>query len=78
MFPFIYKGDKYETCTMRDSDVDWCYTRVDFNGVGVGGKWGNCGSGCQSNKGNLIVQCEYAITSLTQAIHFNTFCMLKF
>ena len=63
MFPFIFKGVKYETCTMKDSNANWCYTEVDANGVGIQGKWGNCGPGCKSNNGKVIVQCVYAITS---------------
>ena len=55
MFPFIFKGVKYETCTMKDSNANWCYTEVDANGVGIQGKWGNCGPGCQSNIGKVIV-----------------------
>ena len=47
-FPFIYKGDSYQTCTKKDHDVDWCYTEVDSYGVGVRGRWGNCGPGCFS------------------------------
>ena len=64
MFPFIFQGIKYESCTMKNSDVNWCYTEVDTKGVGVEGKWGNCGPGCQSSEGKLIVNCVSAITSL--------------
>ena len=40
---------------MRDSDVNWCYTEVDATGVGIPGKWGNCGTGCQISKGKVVV-----------------------
>ena len=46
VFPFIYKGERYQTCTRKDNNVHWCYTEVDSHGVGVKGKWGNCGPGC--------------------------------
>ena len=33
------------------NDVKWCYTEVDSKGVGIEGKWGNCGPGCLSKDG---------------------------
>ena len=48
VFSFIYGSHKYETCTKKDSDKDWCYTEVDSNGVGVHGQWGYCDSNCKS------------------------------
>ena len=44
VFPFIYKSVTYHSCTRKDSGSDWCYTKVDSNGVGVSGKWGYCQS----------------------------------
>ena len=63
VLPFIYKHYynehnttymKYDRCTKRDSNVNWCYTEVDSNGVGVLGKWGNCGTGCPMGKWAFI------------------------
>ena len=54
---------------MRDSDVNWCYTEVDATGVGIPGKWGNCGTGCQISKGKVVV-------NLYELPH-GTFCLKK-
>ena len=48
VFPFIFKGVVYQTCTTIGHDQPWCYTMVNEDGVGVEGQWGNCGSGCGS------------------------------
>ena len=50
IFPFIFKGIKYDTCIWNPSPEGKpiCSTLVDANGKHVGkqGKWGNCGAGC--------------------------------
>ena len=46
VFPYIYNNVSHSTCTIKDSQVQWCYTEVDSNGVGVWGKWGNCSPEC--------------------------------
>ena len=48
VFPFIYESLQYHACTKTDSKKDWCYTKVDSNGVGIYGKWGYCNSQCKS------------------------------
>ena len=51
--PFIYKGRKYNGCTMADASdgKPWCSALIDRNGVHVGGqgKWGHCPSNCQND-----------------------------
>ena len=49
-FPFTYQGKTYEKCTDIDHDQLWCSTEVDYNGVHVRGKWGNCGNECNLGK----------------------------
>ena len=52
ILPFRYKGQTYDTCTLKDADKTnneaWCSTKVDTSGKHVTGKgkWGNCGQGC--------------------------------
>ena len=48
IFPFLYSGERYESCTTRDSDtgLPWCATRVDSEGWVVDHAWGDCGEGC--------------------------------
>lgn len=59
VFPFIYKGRQYGGCPIDPDDRTkrWCSTRVDSNGVHVGGQgqYGHCGSGCpRDNVGNPV------------------------
>ena len=42
VFPFIYKGQKYHTCTTVHANRAWCATRVDHEGQVVSGHWGDC------------------------------------
>ena len=60
-FPFRYKGYEYETCIMNDADFLWCYTELYSNGVGVRGKWGNCGPNCEGSIVGKVLHCIYAI-----------------
>lgn len=48
IFPFLYGGESYETCTARDSDTGqpWCATSVDSEGWVVDHAWGDCDQGC--------------------------------
>ena len=49
-FPFIYLGEKYESCPQdpEDPNENWCSTRTDADGehVGGGGHYGFCGDSC--------------------------------
>ena len=49
--PFIYKGKKYNGCTLTDADNNraWCSVRVDGDGKHIGGQglWGHCSSKCK-------------------------------
>ena len=56
VFPFTYKGTRYEECTLVDADGGrpWCSTLTDGNGEHVGGrgKWGHCPErGCGRSRG---------------------------
>ena len=43
VFPFIYKGKKYEKCTLDDGgDREWCSTQTDSSGNHISGKFGRC------------------------------------
>ena len=52
VFPFIYNGVKYNTCTYAGSQhtegVAWCSTSTDNYDNHIQGSWGNCeeGSNC--------------------------------
>ena len=50
VFPFIYKGVTYRSCTSKDENKNWCYTEVDTNANGVEGKWGYCSPECQGEQ----------------------------
>jgi len=62
IFPFKYKGQHYNTCTLKDAENTnnkaWCSTQVDKFGNHVRGreKWGNCGQDCPFQ--DLDTDCE--------------------
>ena len=54
VFPFIYKGTTYSSCTNAGEDFYWCSTKVDESGNHVSGEWGNCNSDCFAGKCKMI------------------------
>merc|ERR1711892_1355200 len=44
VFPFTYGGTTYYSCTTAGGFAPWCYTEVNSAGVGVTGKFGDCGT----------------------------------
>merc|ERR1711935_1103765 len=44
VFPFTYGGTSYSKCTTVGGFAPWCYTEVSSAGVGVTGKYGDCGT----------------------------------
>lgn len=42
VFPFVYKGNTYHGCTLRNNFRIWCATQVDWGDVAVPGKWAEC------------------------------------
>ena len=46
VFPFTFYDVEYTGCTTIGGPRPWCSTRVNENGVHVGGHWENCGSEC--------------------------------
>jgi len=55
IFPFIFKGNTYNQCTLDGEDY-WCSTKVDSSGKHIGnqGNWGVCGQGCPGLPGPEI------------------------
>ncbi|ESP95432.1 alkaline phosphatase D family protein [Pseudoalteromonas luteoviolacea] len=56
-FPFTYGITTYRGCTSKDHDQPWCYTKVDDNGKGIAGEWGNCapsGASIPSGKVGIV------------------------
>lgn len=53
LFPFVYKGVTYDSCTSEDHWMPWCPTHLADGAVVVGsGNWGNCAASCfQANSG---------------------------
>merc|ERR1711892_1598766 len=44
VFPFSYGGVAFTSCTTSGGFAPWCYTEVNSQGVGVTGKYGDCGT----------------------------------
>merc|ERR1711892_397869 len=44
VFPFTYGGVAFASCTTSGGFAPWCYTEVNSQGVGVTGKYGDCGT----------------------------------
>merc|ERR1711884_695587 len=43
VFPFIYKGELYNSCVRTGHGRKWCSTSKDPSGKHISGAWGNCG-----------------------------------
>ena len=46
VFPFKYRGNMYNECTIDGHDVAWCATKVNTDKTIVQDHWGHCGAGC--------------------------------
>eukprot|EP00040_Diaphanoeca_grandis_P000102 m.14348 g.14348 ORF g.14348 m.14348 type:complete len:2596 (-) comp10105_c0_seq1:515-8302(-) len=67
VFPFVYEGTRYTSCTMEGDNVPWCATAVDESDVYIDGEWGVCGSfvnRAPSNYGEIIFDFEEREMSL--------------
>merc|ERR1712106_649493 len=75
VFPFTYGGTTFSSCTTAGGSAPWCYTEVNSAGVGVTGKFGDCGtssactgqsataSECVTTGGNLVgASCVFPFT----------------
>ena len=76
IFPFTYKGIKYDSCVKTDdSECEWCPTKLDASGVYKSpGDWGCCNDACPKtiDKGNHNTNhccCEYVLKKLKWASH---------
>ena len=59
IFPFVYRGILYKTCSAIDANPDapWCPTKVDDEGHAIvgKGKWGICEPKCPMPHGKILV-----------------------
>ena len=46
VFPFEYKGVRYNECITVNNDSPWCSVEVDGSGKTFPDNWGNCAPGC--------------------------------
>ena len=58
VFPFIYKGISYQSCTTVDHDRLWCATTSNYD---KDSKWGNC----DVNEGKAYIMCIQSSQSST-------------
>jgi len=62
VFPFIYKGETYQSCTKVDHDDWWCSISTDTTGHHITGQWGHCNSACPKDQKpeqrNSITYCD--------------------
>lgn len=61
VFPFIYFGMKYYSCTIDDTDstYPWCATKVDDHGEYIPGHWAKCsGQSCSRLKTIKVGKCD--------------------
>ena len=42
VFPFVFRGQTYDSCTTTSDTKTWCSTKVDSRGQHVTGNWGYC------------------------------------
>ena len=50
VFPFIFKGIQYDSCTSINDPVgkEWCSTRTDASNRHISGSWGHCAPNCNN------------------------------
>ena len=48
-FPFYYKGEYKDGCTMEDSEQYWCPTKISSDSSDEWKEWGYCTSSCVIN-----------------------------
>ena len=55
VLPFLYEGQLYTACTVRDSEngAAWCATQVDSRGEVVWGAWEDCREDCTKARTTL-------------------------
>ena len=49
IFPFKYKGKKYNGCTKDNHNKLWCSTQNDQSGEYIQDFWGNCDETCPTD-----------------------------
>merc|ERR1712061_877353 len=63
VFPFIFQGVRYESCSFARSETAWCATEVNREGVVMTNRWGDCNlhaeSSCQveSRQSQSVPRC---------------------
>ena len=55
VFPFIYKGKKYNGCCKYGQGKLWCATKVDSKGIMKKDKWARCNEYCKQDDGMLLL-----------------------
>ena len=65
IFPFLYAGETFHSCTSRDSDTGrpWCATSLDSEGWVVDHQWGDCEEDCD---GTTLSSCHEEFFSLQE------------
>lgn len=54
VFPFVYQGQIYEKCILKNFNVPWCSTKTDINGEHLKGNWGICHYECDKEDGMIL------------------------
>uniref|UniRef100_A0A8C0J8H0 Insulin like growth factor 2 receptor n=1 Tax=Chelonoidis abingdonii TaxID=106734 RepID=A0A8C0J8H0_CHEAB len=55
VFPFKYKGKRYEDCIVDEEKRRWCATTNDYD---KDGKWGFCGNATGNREATIIFKCD--------------------
>ena len=58
VFPFIYKGKKYNGCSKDGKGKWWCATKVDSKGNMIADRWARCNEYCATDDGKLCILLE--------------------
>jgi len=49
IFPFMFKGQKYNKCTYKNSPTPWCASMLDGNLTVITNRWGDCNTDIESS-----------------------------
>merc|ERR1712130_573494 len=75
VFPFYYRGKKYDRCATVESEVPWCATAVDKNKTQIPGRWGKCSHACDVRQkaaaqrvGNIVLVAVLVLVLVTAVL----------
>ena len=64
VFPFTYRGKKYDSCSAKYGQKTWCSTKT-YNGNYIRGHWGYCNKDCSEKSNSITTKTTTTTTTTT-------------